>query len=174
MPSLEKQNLKFTVGAVKNFTINGITADNKTSIDEFRPLQKLKIYKAVAQRNAEFSFKTAVMIQNTSTAKTGKIKISDIRWRFILFNQDAAAGTEDKVYYLSGDKLTEIPISMKFNAAEILSSDNTDSSINKVLNLFSNKKMTGNALLQFSVELSVQDQRKEVVQVFPLFEKNVR
>lgn len=166
---MDDNKLTVTAGEIEHLTLNGIPAGNKTSIDQFSPLQKLKLYSTIAQGRAEFSIVTTIYIRSKTRGKITGLTLSSINWKFLFMNKNAASGEDENIYPISGTSGTEVNLKINFDAAKLFPGEKTETVINNLLKIFSRQINTGKGLLQFNADLSADGRKSHVAEVITLF-----
>jgi hypothetical protein len=132
--------LQFKLGAVNNFTLNGVSISGKTKIQDFSATDILKISAAVARGILPVSFVLNVDAKNpndgTGGYKSTNATIKDFPWRLMLDNKETISGDLASPVTVPGTgQLVTIPIRMNFDLASFFKDKNYESLINLALNI---------------------------------------
>lgn len=132
--------LQFKLGAVNNFTLNGVPISRKTKIQDFSATDILKISAAVARGSLPVSFVLDVDAKNpndgTGGYKSTEATIKDFPWRLMLDNKETISGDLASPVTVPGTgQIVTIPIRMNFDLASFFKDKDYESLINLALNI---------------------------------------
>lgn len=132
--------LQFKLGAVNNFTLNGVPISGKTKIQDFSAIDILKISAAVARGSLPVSFILDVDAKNpndgTGGYKSTEATIKDFPWRLMLDNKETISGDLASPVTVPGTgQIVTIPIRMNFDLASFFKDKDYESLINLALNI---------------------------------------
>ena len=107
--------LKFKLGTVNNFTINGVSLEGKTSVRDFNPFEVLKITSAFANRSFPISFLINVEAKNPNDGTGGyprtDIMLKSFPWNLYIDDKETISGNINNSVSLPGTgEITNIPI----------------------------------------------------------------
>ncbi|MFZ0455291.1 MAG: hypothetical protein WCE54_20540 [Ignavibacteriaceae bacterium] len=137
--------LQFKLGAVNNFTLNGVSLSGKTKIQDFSATDILKISAAVARGSLPVSFVLNVDAKNpndgTGGYKSTNATIKDFPWRLLVDDKETISGDLASPVTVPGTgQLVTIPLRMNFDLASFFKDKNYESLINLALNIGGNNK----------------------------------
>ncbi len=141
--------IHITAGEIKNLAVNGIPSGNKTSIQEFSTVQKLKLYASIARNKAEVTFDAEIHVQNISAVDVSVLKLSSLKWNFVLHNKEAASGEDDRIYQVPDSGMVKIDLIVKIDVSKIYPGEKTETAIDRILKIFSSGPHSGD--LKFNI-----------------------
>ena len=129
--------LKFKVGNVNGFQINGISFSGKSKLADFNPLDLLKISSAFAQGSLPASFILNVEAKNPNDGTGGYKKtdatLQNFRWRLFLDEKETISGDIDKPVTVPGTgDVTTIPLRIDIDLMKFFKDTNFFSLIKKL------------------------------------------
>lgn len=132
--------LQFKLGAVNNFTLNGVSLTGKTKIQDFSAVEILKISAAVAKGNLPISFVLNVEAKNPNDGTGGYQKtnasIKDFPWRLLIDGKETISGALDSSVTVPGTgESVIIPLRMNLDLASFFKDKGYESLINLALNI---------------------------------------
>jgi hypothetical protein len=132
--------LQFKLGAVNNFTLNGVSLSGKTKIQDFSATDILKISAAVARGSLPVSFVLNVDAKNpndgTGGYKSTNATIKDFPWRLMIDNKETISGDLASPVSVPGTgQLVTIPLRMNLDLVSFFKDKNYESLINLALNI---------------------------------------
>ena len=132
--------LKFKVGNVNGFQINGISFSGKSKLADFNPLDLLKISSAFAQGSLPASFILNVEAKNPNDGTGGYKKtdatLQNFRWRLFLDEKETISGDIDKPVTVPGTgDVTTIPLRIDIDLMKFFKDKGYESIINLALAL---------------------------------------
>ena len=132
--------LQFKLGAVNNFTLNGVSLSGKTKIQDFSATDILKISAAVARGSLPVSFVLNVDAKNpndgTGGYKSTNATIKDFPWRLMIDNKETISGDLASPVSVPGTgQLVTIPLRMNLDLVSFFKGKNYESLINLALNI---------------------------------------
>ena len=132
--------LKFRVGDVSGFQINGIPFSNKSKLSDFSPIDLLKISSSFSQGSLPASFVLNVEAKNPNDG-TGEYKKSDatlqsFKWRLFLDDKETVSGDIDQPVTVPGmGDTTIIPLRINLDLMKFFKDQGYESIINLALAL---------------------------------------
>lgn len=146
--------LQFKLGAVNNFTLNGVSLSGKTKIQDFSTIDILKISASVAKGNLPVSFVLNVNAKNPNDGTGGyqrtNATIKDFPWRLLVDNKETISGDLASPVSVPGTgELVTIPLRMNFDLVSFFKDRDYESLINLALNIGGyNKSSSGSSNLE--------------------------
>jgi hypothetical protein len=146
--------LQFKLGAVNNFTLNGVNLIEKSKIQDFSTMELLKISAAVAKGNLPVSFVLNVNAKNPNDGTGGYQKtnatIKDFPWRLLIDSKETISGSLASPVSVPGTgELVTIPLKINLDLATFFKDRNYESLINLALNIGGyNKSSSGSSKLE--------------------------
>lgn len=132
--------LKFKLGNVNGFQVNGISFSNKSKLSDFSPIDLLKISSSFAQGSLPSSFILNVEAKNPNDG-TGEYKKSDatlqsFKWRLFLDDKETISGNIDQPITVPGrGDATVIPLRINLDLMKFFKERGYESIINLALAL---------------------------------------
>jgi len=132
--------LKFKVGAVNGFQINGVSLSGKSKLADFNALDALKLTAAFAQGSLPASFVLNVDAKNPNDGTGGYKKsdatIQNFKWRLFLDDKETISGELDQPLTVPGTgEVTTIPLRINIDLMKFFKDKGYDSIINLALAL---------------------------------------
>ncbi len=132
--------LKFKLGGVNNFQLNGVSIANKSGINDFSALEILKISSAVAQGSLPVSFTVNVEAMNPNDGTGGYPKtnatLKSFPWRLFIDDKETISGNISSPAEVPGTgELTNIPIQLELDLVRFFKDQGYESLLNLALNL---------------------------------------
>jgi hypothetical protein len=132
--------LQFKLGTVNNFNLNGIDLSNKSKLNDFNLQDILNISSMFSSGKFPVSFTLNVDAKNPNDG-TGGYKATDATiqsfpWRLMIDDKVTVSGNIDKPVSVPGTgDVTEIPIVIQLDLAELFKDKGYESLINLALTL---------------------------------------
>lgn len=132
--------LKFKVGAVNGFEINGVSLSGKSKIADFNALDALKLTAAFAQGSLPASFVLNVEAKNPNDGTGGYKKsdatIQNFKWRLFLDEKETISGELNEPLVVPGTgEVTNIPLRINLDLMKFFKDKGYESIINLALAL---------------------------------------
>ncbi len=132
--------LQFKLGNVNNFTLNGVSLNNKTKIQDFSASDILRISAAVAQGHLPVSFVLNVDAKNPNDGTGGYKKtnatLKDFPWRLLIDNKETISGSLGSPVSVPGTgEAIVLPLQMNLDLVSFFKDKNYESLINLALNI---------------------------------------
>lgn len=132
--------LKFKVGAVNGFQINGVSLSGKSKLADFNALDAIKLTAAFAQGSLPASFVLNVDAKNPNDGTGGYKKsdatIQNFKWRLFLDDKETISGELDQPLTVPGTgEVTTIPLRINIDLMKFFKDKGYDSIINLALAL---------------------------------------
>jgi hypothetical protein len=132
--------LKFKLGDVNNFTVNGINISDKRSLQDFNPLEVLSLTSAISSGKLPASFILNVEAKNPNDGSGGYPKtnatLKEFPWRLEIDNVETIAGNIDAPVSVPGTgEITNIPLTMSIDLIEFFGKKGFDNLLNLALTL---------------------------------------
>ena len=137
--------LQFKLGEVSGFTLNGVSLNGKTRIQDFSSLDILKISAAVARGTLPVSFILNVDARNPNDGTGGFKKtnatIKNFPWRLFIDNKETISGDLASPVTVPGTgESINIPLRMNIDLVSFFKNKDYESLINLALNLSGNSQ----------------------------------
>ncbi len=134
------QRLKFKIGNVADFNLNGITVSNKSKISDFSAVDLLKLSSAFAQGSFPISFILNVEAVNPNDGTGGypstNATLKSFAWRLLLDNKETVSGNISHQVSVPGTgESTIIPLQINLDLMSFFKDKGYESLINLALNL---------------------------------------
>ena len=108
--------LKYKLGTIGNFQLNGITITNKSKLSDFGPTDLLKITGAVANKKLPVTFILNVEAFNPNQREglnSASVSLTNFPWRLIIDDKETISGNISvPVTVPGGNQTTIIPLQM--------------------------------------------------------------
>ena len=146
--------LQFKLGDVNNFTLNGVSLNDKTKFQDFSASEILRISSAVAQGQLPVSFILNVNAKNPNDGTGGYKKtnatLKDFPWRLLVDNKETISGDLGSPVSVPGTgQIVIIPLQMNFDLISFFKDKNYKSLINLALSIGGyNKSSSGSSNLE--------------------------
>lgn len=146
--------LQFKLGAVNNFTLNGVSISGKSKIQDFSATDILKISAAVARGSLPVSFVLNVDAKNpndgTGGYKSTNATIKDFPWRLMIDNKQTISGDLASSVTVPGTgEIVTIPLRMNLDLVSFFKDKDYESLINLALDIGGyNKSSSGTSNLE--------------------------
>lgn len=132
--------LKFKVGAVNGFQINGVSLSGKSKLADFNALDAIKLTAAFTQGSLPASFVLNVDAKNPNDGTGGYKKsdatIQNFKWRLFLDDKETISGELDEPLVVPGTgEVTTIPLRINLDLMKFFKDKGYDSIINLALAL---------------------------------------
>jgi hypothetical protein len=132
--------LKFKLGTVNNFTVNGINISNKKSLQDFNALELLNLTQAIASGKLPASFTLNVEAKNPNDGTGGYPKtnatLKKFPWQLEVDNVETIAGNIGSPVSVPGTgEVTNIPLTMDIDLIEFFGNKGLNNLINLALTL---------------------------------------
>lgn len=127
--------LKFKLGTVNNFTINGVSLEGKTSLKDFSPFEILKITSAFANKSFPVSFLVNVETKNPNDGTSGyprtDIELKSFPWNLYIDDKETISGNVNNSVSIPGTgEITNIPIRVEIDLLRFFKDKDYDQLIN--------------------------------------------
>ena len=132
--------LKFKLGDVNGFMISGVFVSNKTRLQDFSPVELLKISSSFAQGKLPVSFTVNVEAKNPNDGKGGYARtnatIESFPWRLLMDEKETISGNIGSPVTVPGTgEITLIPMQMSLDLMSFFKEKGYESLINLALNI---------------------------------------
>jgi len=132
--------LKFKVGDVNGFEINGVSLSGKSKLADFNALDAIKLTAAFTQGSLPASFVLNVDAKNPNDGTGGYRKsdatIQNFKWRLFLDDKETISGELDQPLTVPGTgEVTTIPLRINIDLMKFFKDKGYDSIINLALAL---------------------------------------
>lgn len=132
--------LKFKLGAVSGFTLNGISVSGKSKLADFNAIDLLKLSSAFAQGSFPVSFTLNVEAVNPNDGKGGyrstNATLKSFPWRLLLDNKETISGNIGSPVNVPGTgEVSIIPLQINLDLFTFFQDKGYESLINLALNL---------------------------------------
>lgn len=132
--------LKFKIGSVSDFTLNGISISNKSKLADFNAIDLLKLTSAFSQGNFPVSFTLNIDALNPNDGKGGypstDATIKSFPFRLLLDNKETISGNISKPVTVPGTgEASIIPLQINLDLLSFFKDRGYESLINLALNL---------------------------------------
>lgn len=132
--------LKFKLGDVNNFTVNGINISNKKSLQDFNALELLNLTQVIASGKLPASFTLNVVAKNPNDGTGGYPKtnatLKEFPWRLEVDNVETISGNIGSPVSVPGTgDVTNIPLTMNIDLIEFFGNKGYDKLLNLALTL---------------------------------------
>lgn len=132
-------NLKFKLGAVGNFQINGISITNKSKLSDFTAIDLLRLSAAFANKKIPVTFTLNVEAMNpNSNQSTGNsaVSLTNFPWRLIIDDKQTIVGNiGSSVNVPGGNQKAIIPLQMQLDLFQFFGDGGYEKLINIALKL---------------------------------------
>jgi hypothetical protein len=118
--------LKFKLGQVNNFLVDGISIQGKTSLKDFKAMDVIKLTASVANKSLPVSFTLNVQANNPNDGTGGYPKtnatIKDFPWKLYIENKETISGNLGHPVSVPGTgELITIPIQINLDLYKFFS-----------------------------------------------------
>lgn len=132
--------LKFKVGAVNGFQINGVSLSGKSKLADFNALDALKLTAAFAQGSLPASFVLNVEAKNPNDGTGGYKKsdatIQNFKWRLFLDDKETISGELDQPLTVPGTgEVSTIPLKINLDLMKFFKDKGYENIVNLALAL---------------------------------------
>ena len=132
--------LKFKIGNVSDFTLNGIVVSNKTQISDFSAIDLLKLSSAFAKGSLPVSFILNVEAVNPNDGTGGypstNATIKSFAWRLLLDDRETVTGNISQPVDVPGTgQAAIIPLQINLDLMKFFKDKGYENLINLALNL---------------------------------------
>ena len=132
--------LKFKVGAVNGFQINGVSLSGKSKLADFNALDAIKLTAAFTQGSLPASFVLNVDAKNPNDGTGGYKKsdatIQNFKWRLFLDDKETISGELSEPLVIPGTgEVTTIPLRINIDLMKFFKDKGYDSIVNLALAL---------------------------------------
>lgn len=132
--------LKFKLGTVNNFTVNGINISNKKSLQDFNPLELLNLTQSIASGKLPASFTLNVEAKNPNDGTGGypqtNATLKAFPWRLEVDDVETIRGNIGAPVSIPGTgEITNIPLAMNIDLIEFFGNKGLDYLMNLALTL---------------------------------------
>lgn len=130
--------LKFKLGQVNNFLVDGISVQGKTSLKDFNPMDVIKLTASVAKKSLPVSFTLNVQANNPNDGTGGYPKtnatIKDFPWKLYIENKETISGNFGHPVSVPGTgEITTIPIQINLDLYKFFNDKGLDGIIKLAL-----------------------------------------
>ncbi len=144
--------LKFKIGIVDNFSINGVSLEGKTSVRDFSPFEVLKITSAFAKREFPISFLINVEAKNPNDGNGGYPKqdvgLQSFPWSLYIDDKETISGNINNPISIPGTgEVTNIPIRVDVDLLKFFKDKDYDQLLNLVFALAGEKNRSSKIIL---------------------------
>lgn len=132
--------LKFKLGAVNQFTFNGVNISNKSKLGDFSAMEILSISSAVANGRLPVSFTLYIDAKNPNDGTGGypstNVSLASFPWRLLIDDKETISGNIGQPVQVPGTGETSvIPLQMNLDLMTFFKDKGYESLINLALNL---------------------------------------
>jgi hypothetical protein len=132
--------LQFKLGAVNNFSVNGINISNKKSLQDFSPLEILTLTQSIATGKLPASFTLNVEAKNPNDGTGGYPKtnatLKEFPWRLEVDNVETISGNIGSPVTVPGTgEIQNIPLTMSIDLIEFFGNKGYENLLNLALTL---------------------------------------
>jgi hypothetical protein len=131
--------LKYKLGTVGNFQLNGITITNKSKLSDFSPTDLLKLTGAVAKGKLPVTFILNVEAYNPNSKdglNSTSVSLSNFPWRLLIDEKETITGNiGSPVTVPGGNQTTIIPLQMQLDLFQFFGDKGYERLINLALKL---------------------------------------
>jgi len=132
--------LKFKLGTVNNFTLNGINLSDKNSLKDFSPLEILSLTQVITSGKLPAAFTLNVEAKNPNDGTGGYPKtnatIKSFPWRLQVDQTETISGNIGSPISVPGTgEITNIPLTMNLDLIEFFGNKGLDNLVNLALTL---------------------------------------
>ncbi|QQS37568.1 MAG: hypothetical protein IPM56_06335 [Ignavibacteriales bacterium] len=132
--------LKFKLGAVNQFTFNGVNISNKNKLGDFSAMEIISITSAVANGKLPVSFTLNIDALNPNDGKGGhprtNVSLTSFPWRLLIDDKETISGNISQPVQVPGTGETSIiPLQMNLDLASFFKDKGYESLINLALNI---------------------------------------
>ena len=136
--------LKFKLGAVNNFSVSGISIEGKKSINDFKPLDVLKISTSIAKKTFPVSFMLNLEAKNPNDGTGGyprtDITLKSFPWKLYIDDKETIYGNIGEPVTIPGTgEVTNIPIRINIDLIKFFGDKGFDSLINLAFSISGEK-----------------------------------
>jgi len=132
--------LQFKLGNVNNFTVSGINISNKSSLQDFNPLELLNLTQSIATGKLPASFTLNVEAKNPNDGTGGypqtNATLKEFPWRLEVDNVETIAGRIGSPVTVPGTgEIQNIPLTMNIDLIQFFGNKGLDNLVNLALTL---------------------------------------
>lgn len=132
--------LKFKIGNLSNFTLNGIAVSNKSKMSDFSVIDLLKLSSAFAQGSLPVSFIINVEAVNPNDGTGGypstNATLKSFAWRLLLDERETVSGNiSQPIDVPATGQAATIPLQVNLDLIQFFNDESYENLINLVLNL---------------------------------------
>ncbi len=132
--------LKFKLGRVDNFSLNGIQISNKQKLADFSTMDVINLSAAVLQGKLPVSFTLNVEAKNpndgTGGYKSTGATLKSFPWRLLVDNKETISGNIGSEVFVPGTgESTQIKLQMNLDLVQIFKDRGYESLVNLALNI---------------------------------------
>jgi hypothetical protein len=132
--------LKFKLGDVTSFKLNGVNISNKSKLGDFTPQEIISLSSAVAQGKLPISFVLNIEAKNPNDGTGGYPKtnalIKSFPWRLLIDNKQTISGSIGSEVSLPGTgQITNIPVEIGLDLVSFFKDRGYESLINLALSI---------------------------------------
>lgn len=144
--------LKFKVGTVSDFKLSGVSFSNKSQLNDFNPIELLKVSSDFASGTLPASFVLNVEAKNPNDGTGGYQRtdatIQNFKWRLFLDDKETISGDLDQPVTVPGTgEITTIPLRVNIDLMKFFKNKGYESLINLALALGGSKSSSSNISL---------------------------
>ncbi len=132
--------LKFKLGKVDNFLLNGVSIADKKKFEDFSPIELLKITSSIASGKLPVSFTLNVDAVNPNDGTGGyprtNITLKSFPWRLFIDNKETINGNiKNEIYVPGTGESTVIPLDINLDIIKFFKDKDLKSIVNLALSL---------------------------------------
>jgi hypothetical protein len=132
--------LKFKLGVVNNFSLNGVNVSNKSRFEDFNAQEILQISSAVARGTLPVSFVLNVEALNPNDGTGGyprtNATLKSFPWRLMVDTRETISGNISSSVTVPGTgEVVPIPLQMNFDLMSFFKNEDYRSLVNLALNI---------------------------------------
>ena len=144
--------IKFKLGDVGSFTLNGVNLSNKTKLSDFTAIEILKISQAVASGTLPVSFVLNVQAKNPNDGTGGypntNATIDDFPWRLLINDKETISGGLNNPVTVPGTgEISNIPLRINFDLLKFFQNKSYEDLINLALAIGGSRGSSSNLTL---------------------------
>jgi hypothetical protein len=130
--------LKFKLGAVNGFNVNGVVISNKSSLSDFSAQEILTVSSAAARGNLPVSFTLNIEALNPNDGSGGypqtNATIKAFPWRLLIDDKETISGDISAPFTVPGTgDAVNLPLQISFDLMNFFKDKNYESLLNLVL-----------------------------------------
>jgi len=127
--------LKYKIHSADNYQLLGINLKNKKSINDFTPVEVLKITSSLIKGNLPITFTIKIEARNPNDGQGGfprtDLTIESFPWQLYINDKEIVAGNIDEAVFVPGKgETTIIPLTVEFDIVKNIKEKNIDDIVN--------------------------------------------